>query len=110
MPRQLLGLWIATMAHTRSAAVAAATAAAGTHTTAAATAQQQQPSKHLNTVLPFFWSFRIGANLACAVLVVLAMYCDLYQRVERLPFHEYLAANVHPTLGEPVPLFTIGGE
>ena len=27
---------------------------------------------------------------------ILAVYCDLYARVERLPFHEFLAANVHP--------------
>jgi hypothetical protein len=72
-------------------------------------AADAKPLKHLNTALPFFWSFRIGANLAMMVLVVVAVYCDLYLRVERLPFHEFLSANVHPALGEPVPLFTVGG-
>ena len=65
--------------------------------------------KHLNTKLPFEWTFRTGANLSRFVLVLMAIYCDLFARVERLPFHEYLSANVHPLLGEQLPMFTVGG-
>ncbi len=39
----------------------------------------------------------------------LAIYCDLYHRVERFPCADWLAANVHPLLGEKLPMFAVGG-
>jgi hypothetical protein len=67
------------------------------------------PLRHLNTILPFKWTWRIGANVGKVVLVILAIYCDLYYRVERLPCHAWLATNVHPLFGEALPMFTVGG-
>lgn len=71
--------------------------------------KKQRPVQHLNTKLPFEWTWRIGANVSRLVLVVLAIYCDVYRRVEHLPFHTYLELHVHPLLGGKVPMFVVGG-
>lgn len=68
-----------------------------------------QPLRHLNTKLPLVWSSRIVANVLKVVLVTLAIYCDIYCRNERLPFHSWLSTNIHPLLGEALPMFTVGG-
>ena len=68
-----------------------------------------KPFRHLNTILPFKWTWRTGANAAKVSLVILAVWCDLYHRVERLPYHIWLSTNVHPLLGEALPMFTVGG-
>lgn len=65
--------------------------------------------RHFNTILPFKWTWREGAIFFQLVLVSLAVYCDIYHRNEHLPYHHWLAANIHWVLGEKVPLFTVGG-
>lgn len=67
--------------------------------------------KHFNTILPFKWTWREGANITRFVLVMLAIYCDIYARKEYLPFRlsDWLAVNLHPLLGIRIPMFTVGG-
>lgn len=77
-------------------------------TAASTTAAPTKPLRHFNTRLPFVWTWRIGANVSKVALVTLAIYCDLYHRVERFPFHDFLT-SLHPLLGETLPMFTIGG-
>eukprot|EP00931_Biecheleriopsis_adriatica_P069782 TRINITY_DN43594_c0_g1_i1.p1 TRINITY_DN43594_c0_g1~~TRINITY_DN43594_c0_g1_i1.p1 ORF type:complete len:346 (+),score=29.54 TRINITY_DN43594_c0_g1_i1:78-1040(+) len=65
--------------------------------------------RHFNTKLPFTWTWRSGANFFRIVLVAVAIYCDLYCRNERLPNAGWLREHVHPSLGEPLPLFAFSG-
>ncbi len=76
---------------------------------AAAAVSPSVPLQHFNTRLPLIWTFRSGANAFKVLIVSLAIYCDLYHRVEQLPNATWLADNVHWSLGEKLPMFTVGG-